>query len=86
MRRLVLNQNRITDLSPLADSENLHELSLDGNRVADLSPLASLTQLERLALAGNPLNPEALAVLSTMGNSLTYLNLRATTFTQQEVA
>ena len=51
--RLVLNDNEISDLSPLAELTELVELNLARNFIGDLSPLAKLTKLEYLFLEQN---------------------------------
>ncbi len=43
---------QITDLTPLADLENLERLHLSGTQVSDLTPLTGLTNLESLILRG----------------------------------
>jgi hypothetical protein len=42
---LNLNNNLITDISPLATLTNLRELDLRANQITDISPLAGLTEL-----------------------------------------
>lgn len=87
VRKLVLNGNGVTDLSPLQGALGLLELSLDGNAVADLSPLGGLISLERLGLAGNPVSPASLPVLVAMDGRLSHLDLRGvTTLSPAEVA
>ena len=53
LKRLILNGNRIHDLSALASLTNLVEIGLYGNRITDISPLASLTNLNELRLGWN---------------------------------
>lgn len=48
--------NNVTDISPLADLENLTHLSLWANQVSDLSPLADLSKLTYLALGDNQIS------------------------------
>ncbi|MBR6562217.1 MAG: leucine-rich repeat domain-containing protein, partial [Oscillospiraceae bacterium] len=57
LKRLVVNDNQITDLSPLSKLSNLQELTLGnqssqsgGNRFSDLRPLSGLTGLRKLLL------------------------------------
>ena len=47
---LYIEENRITDLSPLAGLINLKELNLYDNKISDLASLAELTNLEGLGL------------------------------------
>jgi hypothetical protein len=50
---LGLDNNNITDLTPLAGLTNLTYLYLNDNNISDLSPLAGLTNLEVLWLDNN---------------------------------
>ena len=55
--------NRISDLSPLAELDNLYGLDLRNNRISDISPLVendALTEGDWVALGGNPLNETSL--------------------------
>ena len=47
---LILSDNQITDLTPLAGLDSLEELWLGGNPIADASPLAGLENLRLLNL------------------------------------
>lgn len=47
---LILDDNRIADLGPLATKTNFTTLSLDGNPVSDLTPLGSLQYIVTLNL------------------------------------
>jgi Leucine-rich repeat (LRR) protein len=48
--RLELDNNRISDISPLASLTNLFPyLVLHNNQIVDISPLASLTQSENIS-------------------------------------
>ena len=49
---VVLRQNQVTDLTPLAGLRNLEHLSVDVTRVSDLSSLADLKNLKWLVLKG----------------------------------
>ena len=49
----VLNDNRITDLGPLAGLPLLYDLSLDSNPIGDLGPLAGLTNLYILTIGNS---------------------------------
>jgi hypothetical protein len=54
LEELVLNNNRIGDLTPVAGLTKLWHLDVhDNHAVTDVSPLAGLTNLERLVLRGN---------------------------------
>ena len=50
---LLLPQNRIRDIRPLASLTKLTFLDLGGNAISDISPLAGLVNLEVLGLWGN---------------------------------
>ena len=50
---LLLHENQITDISPLAGLKNLTVLWLDENQITDVSPLAGLSKLTVLGLSGN---------------------------------
>ena len=50
---LDLSDNKISDLSPLADLKRLQSLTLADNAIADVDPLASLEGLQYLDLSGN---------------------------------
>ena len=74
---LILRDNNITDLTPLAELTKLEYLSLSENQLTDLTPLAKLTKLETLDLSRNQLidlTPLArltnLTSLNLMGNQL----------------
>ena len=54
LKSLNAGENRIADLSPLAELTNLRQLQLYSNQITDLSPLAGLKQLTSLNLGGNP--------------------------------
>ncbi len=49
----LVNNNDISDLSPLSRLTNLEYLSLTSNNISDLSPLSRLTNLTGLHLGGN---------------------------------
>lgn len=53
LEKLKVNENEISDLSPLKDLENLKYLELQRNRIVDVSPLANLKNLEFLKLYNN---------------------------------
>lgn len=56
LQTLALCNQRVDDLSPLAQCGRLHLLALHGNRVTDLSPLAACTRLQELIVSGNPVS------------------------------
>ena len=71
---LLLRDNSIRDLSPIAGITNLTDLHLEGNEITDLSPLAGLTRLTELSLPNNQISDvAALAGLK----QLTELELQA---------
>lgn len=45
LRLLILADNRLTDISPLANLEHLHYLELFVNRITDITPLAECREL-----------------------------------------
>lgn len=53
LRRLVLYDNNIQDLSPLEGLTSLEELEAGYNNIADLSPLSGHTALRRLDVSNN---------------------------------
>ena len=53
LRVLILADNKITDLSPLANLKHLHYLEFFVNRVTDLSPLAECRELVDLNISYN---------------------------------
>ena len=53
---LRLNNNRISDLTPLSDLVTLEVLNLSNNNIEDLSPLSNLAALYNLALEYNPVH------------------------------
>ena len=64
-----VENNSISDLSPLRGLTGLTRLALRGNNITDLSPLAGLTNLKRLDLRGN--NISDLSPLSRLTNLAT---------------
>ena len=50
LKKLIINDNHITDLSPLSESQQLRELNIDGNAIADLSVLSNLKSMEVLSI------------------------------------
>ena len=53
---LILNNNSISDLSPLSGLSRLRTLQLSQNDISDLSPLAGLSNLITLRLDGNDIS------------------------------
>lgn len=53
LEKLKVNENEISDISPLKDLKNLKYLELQRNRITDVSPLANLKNLEFLKLYNN---------------------------------
>ena len=53
---MVLDDNNISDITPLTNLANLTKLSLSDNQIRDISPLASLTNLVMLHLANNQID------------------------------
>ena len=51
--KLILNEEEVSDLSPLSRLTNLKELVLSGNQITDVTPLAKLINLTRLSLGNN---------------------------------
>ncbi|MCF7792560.1 MAG: PKD domain-containing protein [Candidatus Cloacimonetes bacterium] len=51
--RLYIDDNQISNLSPVAGLTNLERLFADGNQIVDISPVANLTALVQLKLDGN---------------------------------
>jgi len=69
---LSLNDNSISDLSPLNGLIKLTELYLDGNLITDISPLSGLIKLTKLYLDNNKISD--ISPLSGL-TALTYLDL-----------
>jgi small GTP-binding protein len=63
----LLNNNQISDISPLASLSSLLKLRLDNNQISDISPLASLSSLQTLLLDRNRIRDiSSLASLSSL--------------------
>ena len=56
LRLLIIADNQVSDLSPLANLKHLHYLEIFVNRVTDLSPLASLRELVDVNISYNPIS------------------------------
>ena len=50
---VVIMENQVSDLSPLADLVNLTEFNGSGNKIEDLSILSQLNALDSLGLSNN---------------------------------
>jgi internalin A len=62
-----IEQHRFTDLSPLANLQQLEVLTINQNQVADITPLKGLKQLQYLSLHGNKISSlQALAGLTNL--------------------
>ena len=72
LEKLYLNENEISDLSPIAKLNKLTKLSLIRNRISDLHPLSELTNLEYLDLYANKI--EDISPLAKLTN-LKHLDL-----------
>jgi Leucine-rich repeat (LRR) protein len=62
---LVLDGNRIRDISPLADLIRLEYLWLSGNRISDISPLVQNEGLgtgDQIYLGSNPLSSDSINI------------------------
>ena len=75
MRRLVLSENQISDISPIAGLIGLHELFLTIPLVSDISSLKTLKSLARLGLYNTPVSD--ISALEDL-RSLTHLTLTNT--------
>ena len=53
MEFLQLQNNQISDLTPLANLQNLRVLHLYDNQISDVSPLSGLTGLQELIIGAN---------------------------------
>jgi hypothetical protein len=80
LTQLTLNNNDISNLTPLQGLTKLQTLNLDMNDLTDnglvtanLAPLSNLTQLTQLDL--NSCNISDITALQSIGNNLTYLDL-----------
>ena len=56
LRLLIIADNQVSDLSPLANLKHLHYLEIFVNRVKDLSPLAGLRELVDVNISYNPIS------------------------------
>ena len=56
IRELYLNDNQISDLSPLQNLMGLEDLHLINNQISDLTPLQNLTGLVYLYIGNNQIN------------------------------
>ena len=72
LKKLKLNENEISDISPLKNLTKLEYLEIQRNRIVDVNPLKNLTNLKFLKLYNNLI--EDIAPLSNLAN-LTGLDL-----------
>ncbi|EDP24657.1 leucine-rich repeat domain-containing protein [Parvimonas micra] len=72
LKKLKLNENEISDISPLKNLTKLEYLEIQRNRIVDVNPLKNLTNLKFLKLYNNLI--EDIALLSNLTN-LTGLDL-----------
>ena len=72
LKKLKLNENEISDITPLKDLTKLEYLEIQRNRIVDIKPLEKLTNLKFLKLYNNLI--EDIAPLSNLTN-LTGLDL-----------
>ena len=72
LKKLKLNENEISDISPLKNLTKLEYLEIQRNRIVDINPLKNLTNLKFLKLYNNLI--EDIAPLSNLTN-LTGLDL-----------
>lgn len=67
VQEIRLHDNAISDLSQLAELEQLQSLNLSGNKISDIAPLAKLKKLQYLNLEGNQVSKlSALSDLTAM--------------------
>jgi len=57
---LMLRNNKISDITPLASLTGVKALNLSNNQISDLTPLFELSQLRLVHLRGNPLSESQL--------------------------
>ncbi|XID94608.1 leucine-rich repeat protein [Paenibacillaceae bacterium WGS1546] len=55
LRKLILNENNITDISLLSSLQSLTHLELKNNQIHNVAPLSGLSPLKELYLGGNPI-------------------------------
>ena len=82
LTQLILNDNQIRDVDPLAQLTNLETLNLRDNQITDVLPLTYLTRLKTLDVTNNPIeNTGVLFILkqrrtriigATIPNTLTF--------------
>ena len=75
IKKLIINDNQLTDLSPLAEKRLLEELSVSGNAIDNILPLADVTTLKSLALENTLVND--INILEKM-HELEVLNIAGT--------
>lgn len=92
LKKLIINDNHITDLSPLSDLQQLRELNIDGNAISDLSVLNNLKSLEVLSIENtkvvdiNPLeNMKDLRILNISNTNIKNIKMLATCTSLEEL-
>lgn len=78
---IFLDWNEITDLTPLANFDDLTKISFSGNKVTDLTPLANLTNLTNIIAINNKIttieplkNLQNIKYICLDGNNITTIN------------
>lgn len=66
IKKLDLSNQGLTDISFLADAENLEELDISNNNITDINVLITLKNLKKLNAGGNPIEDDT--VLDYMKN------------------
>ena len=77
---LQLENNKISDITPLAKLTKLKEVDLTNNKISDITPLASLINLEDLNLAQNNIEDEDIVVISNL------INLKSLCLTSNKIS
>ncbi|EAD6939924.1 internalin, partial [Listeria monocytogenes] len=67
-----IENNNISDLSPLSGLTNLNLFNIENNNISDLSPLSGLTNLSTLEINGNKISD-----LSPLSGAKNIINLKA---------
>lgn len=86
LEKLKVNENEISDISPLKDLKNLKYLELQRNRITDVSSLANLKNLEFLKLYNNLIeNVEPLKDLTNLTGLDLHNNVKVKKEGQNEI-
>ncbi|MFZ2898970.1 MAG: leucine-rich repeat domain-containing protein [Saprospiraceae bacterium] len=56
LKKVIIDHNNISDLSPISDLQNLCFLCCGSNQITDLSPIAKLTKLRTLQCGSNQIS------------------------------